>query len=216
MDFYSNFKVTASTTRSLQYVNKDRRNLPNLEEVIMLVGDCGKHPRRELPATRELYLSHALFPSRCSPRSFSDRDRNASMTPKTSKMKTTPTRNTDGNASLAFTNSTTTKAAATTTTTAASCPPKRSRRHTLHRRSRHVFVSSHSPSSSSSSSSSSSPAPCFSALPRSEIFLSTGCYHTPSNNTKNNSEKHIRRQHRRHNLALNAMDFSILLRGFIM
>jgi len=109
MDFYSNFKVTASTTRSLQYANKDRRIRPNLEEVIMLVGYCGKYPRRDLLDTIELSLSHALFPSRCSPRSFSDRDRNAFMTSQTWKSKTTrPTRNNDGKVSLASTNGTTT------------------------------------------------------------------------------------------------------------
>ena len=214
MDFYSTIKPSASTIRSPVHANKDERIAPYIEEVIILVDECGvKHPRRKLIDKREQYLRHDLFPSRCSPRS----SKTALKT--TSKFKPAPARDTDGNGSLAFTNngaSTTTTATSTATATSATIsPPKRYRRHTLHRRSRHVFVPSHSPSSPS-------PAPRLSALPGLKIFRSTGGFDinklgssTSTSSTKTNCTRR-HHHHRRHNRALNAMEFDILLRGFVM
>jgi len=80
---------------------------------------------------------------------------------------------------------------------------------TKHRRSRYVLSSSYSSSSSSSfPSPPPHPSPPRSSVSRSKIDVATG-YDT----NKARKKKIYQRQHRRHNLAWNAMDFDTILRG---
>lgn len=170
--------MDASSTKGSSPCTKriNKKNLPNVDKVMMVVSDSAKQPRRERRNFRASSLSHVLFPSRCPP----PISKKASGDEKS------------GYASLALTieSFAATKIAPIGTTAASNGSPKRFIRQTLHRRNKHLFASSHSPTKSSSSTSSSS----------------------PSKVRGSKKVAHIRKRHRRHNLALNASDFEVLFR----
>ena len=156
MDFGPTTTISPYTKR-----NRNKIDLPNVDKVMMLVSDCVKHPHRELQNKRESSLSHILFPSRCPPP--------VTKTQKEEKAKIRSLVDSFAAANIAH---------------AAIGSPKRSIHRTLHRRNKHVFVSSHSPTKSSSPS-------------KARSCSAKATY--------------MRKHHRRHNLALNATDFEILI-----
>eukprot|EP00536_Pseudo-nitzschia_multiseries_P015387 jgi/Psemu1/42365/gm1.42365_g len=171
--------------------------------MIMFIGDCGRQPRRDLRNKVQPSLSHALFPSRCHPQLFFESlQHNAKASTTEEEEEAVGASTTGGNGSLASG----TGATLTTTTTAAAAKavsvfgqPKHSRRrHSLHRRSRCVFSSTHSPIKSSLS-------PCSSS--------SSSLLKTRSTTKMFHARKH--HHHKRNNLALNAMDFDVLLRALM-
>jgi hypothetical protein len=163
MDFgHTTIQPKTSAKCISPYTNRNRNkiDLPNVDKVMMLVSDCVKHPGGRLQKKRESSLSHILFPSRCPP-----------PVTKTSKEE------------KAKIHSLVDSFAAANIAPVAIGSPKRSIHRTLHRRNKHVFVSSHSPTKSSS----------------------------PSKARSSTKATYIRKHHRRHNLALNATDFEILI-----
>ena len=195
INFYcNNMKAIASTSCTSPYPQKKDKSIPNTEKVmIMLVNNCESQPHLKPRDKGQPSLRHVLFPSRCPPQLFLERDVNASTASKTLEDEATLMFGTNGKDSPAWSNNslTTRPHAMTTSATPASSLPKPFRYHTFHRRSRYVFVSNHSPKKSSS--------PCPS----------------PKKSRSSTKSAHVRKHHRRHNLALNEIDFDILLRGFM-
>ena len=190
-DLTTTMDSTASAARYISsYTKRTKTSLPNVDKVMMIAtSDCaGKYPRKEARKKRESSLgnslSHVLFPSRCPP-------------PVTKKETAKPSP-----LALTIDSFAAAKISPSGGVLVANCPPKRSLRQTLHRRNKHLFVSSHSPTKSTSCSSLSSSS-------------SSSSSSSPSKARGNSKVKHSRKHHRRHNLALNAMDFESLGLGLL-
>lgn len=160
------FQPRTTTNPSAKPEDLNIGSLPDVNKVMLVASDCEKYPRKELQEMRESSPSsirHILFPSRSPPPATKKRLKETTKIPSLALV-------IDGFAAAKITPS----------SYSTGSPPKRSVRQTLHRRNKHVFVSSHSPTKSKSSS--------------------------PS------KARSIRKRHRRHNVALNAMDFESLLK----
>lgn len=190
VDMSTTMDSTASAARYISsYTKRTKPSLPNVDKVMMIATSDGggKYPRNHARKKRESSslshsLSHVLFPSRCPP-------------PVTKKETAKPS-------PLALTIDSFAAAKISPSGGVANSPPKRSLRQTLHRRNKHLFVSSHSPTKSTSCSSLSSSS-------------SSSSSSSPSKARSNSKAKHSRKHHRRHNLALNAMDFESLGLGLL-
>jgi len=160
------FQTRATTNSSVKQEDTKIGSLPDVDKVVLVASDYERYPREELREMRESSQSsirHILFPSRSPP-------------PQTKKQ----LKEMANISSLALVIDGFAAAKITPANDSTGSPPKRSFRQNLHRRNKHVFVSSHSPTKSKSS--------------------------CPS------KTRSIRKRHRRHNIALNAVDFESLLK----
>ena len=182
----SGFVYTMSMNLSAKCLSpctrRNKNSLPNVDKVMVMVSDCGKHPRKDFREQRNRSsLSHILFPSRSPPplknKSKGGKARIPSLANTTASF---------ASVRIAPTNSISTDASK-------NGPPKRSISHSLHRRNRHVFASSHSPTKSHSATK-----------------LSSSSSSSPSKVRSSAKTAHVRKHHRRRNFALSDMDFEVL------
>ena len=179
MAFDPAIKQSASVESGSRYIYGDKKTFPNFDRMIMFVSDSGKYPHKQCRDKRESSLRHALFPSRNPPTFSSERDGKAWMLAKASKGQQLPRNNARVFAAQTFTNGKSNCVAATASV--ARTPRNLPSRQTLHRRNRHVFVSSHSPTKPSSPS--------------------------PSKAKSGVKTMHTRKHHRHHNHVFHLIDF---------
>ena len=132
------FQPRATTTSSVRPDNIKLDSFPDVDKILFVASDSEKYPREELREMRESAPSsirHILFPSRSPPPATKNRLKEKAKIPSLALV-------IDGLAAVKI----------SPANYSTGSPPKRSFRQTLHRRNKHVFVSSHSPTKSKSSS----------------------------------------------------------------
>ena len=141
MNFRPNNQPTAPSPIFISPYKGNNKNdsFTNVKNIMIVASGCGKHPHKDLREKREPTSSpsirHVLFPSRSPP----------PVTKKHSSMQEKAKISSLALVIDRFAAAKITPSNYTPTDEAASSPSKRSLRQTLHRRNKHVLVSSHSP-----------------------------------------------------------------------